>query len=59
MFMRFLFTCLLIYLGYRFIKALIPRDSTKEEVKGTPKSGTLDLKKEDVADATFEDIQDS
>ena len=57
--MRFIFTCLLIYLGFRLIKALLPQDQKKEEVQGIRKNSALDLKEEDVADATFEDIKDA
>lgn len=58
MFIRFVFTCFLIYLGYRFIRSLLPRGARNEEVKGTRQAHTLDLKDEDVTDATFEDIKD-
>lgn len=56
--MRFLITCLLIYLGYRLIKLALPRVEKKEDVGGAQKDTNLDLKEEDVADATFEDIKD-
>lgn len=56
--MRFIFYCLLIYLGYRLVKSLLPQDQKKENVQGAQKNSALDLKEEDVADATFEDIKD-
>ncbi|MFH1941524.1 MAG: hypothetical protein ABIL68_05415 [bacterium] len=57
MFFRFLLTCTVAYFGYRFVKGLWDKGSQKEEVKGKQRSKPLDLRKEDVDDARFEDIE--
>jgi hypothetical protein len=58
MFLRFLFTALVVYLGYRFLRGIWEKESRKEEIKGKSKSRPLNLKNEDVEDADFEDIED-
>ena len=58
MFIRFLFTALVVYLGYRFLRGMWEKASRKEEIKGKSKSRPLDLQDEDVEDAHFEDIED-
>ena len=55
---RFIFVALVAYLGYRFIKNIIPKDSSKQNVKGKQKSQPLDLRKSDVEDAKFKDIDE-
>ena len=59
MFFRFLFTCLLVYVGYKFIKRFFVQENQREEVKGDQKNQPLDLKDADVSDARFEDVSDS
>jgi len=58
MFFRFLFTILVIYLGYRFFKSLLKKETPKEEVRGRNRSQPLDLQDSDVDDAHYEDIKD-
>lgn len=57
MFIRFLFTALIVYMGYRFLKGLWDKESRREEVKGKRQSKSLDLQDADVDDAHFEDIK--
>ena len=58
MFIRLLFTGLLVYLGYRFVRGWFTTQPPKEEVKGESKHRSLDLRDEDVEDARFEDIDE-
>jgi len=58
MFIRLIFTGLIFYLGYRFVKSLMKKGPHQEEIKGKNKNQPLDLKKSDVTDARFEDIED-
>ncbi len=58
MFFRFLFTALVVYLGYRFLKMFWKKTPPKEEIGGKQKGEPLDFKDEDVEDAHFEDIKD-
>jgi hypothetical protein len=56
MFFRFLLTALVVYLGYRFFRALWNKESIKDSVKGEQKSSPLDLRDADVDDARYEEI---
>ena len=58
MFLRILLLAMLAWLGYRFFKGATSGTQQKEDVKGKPKSKPLDLNKNDVADAKFEDIEE-
>ena len=56
MFFRLIFTALVIYLGYRFFRAFLQKEPTKNTVSGKQKSDPLDLRDADVDDARYEEI---
>ncbi len=55
---RILLTGLVVYLGYHVFKGVFKKDKPSDQVKGKQKSNPLDLKKLDVEDADFEDIDE-
>lgn len=55
---RILLTGLVVYLGYHVFKGVFKKYNPSEQVKGKQKSNPLDLKKLDVEDADFEDIDE-
>ena len=58
MFFRLLFSALVVYLGYRFLKGFWEKGKPKEEVGGRRKHEPIDLRDADVEDARFEDVED-
>ncbi len=56
MFFRLIFTALVIYLGYRFFRAFLKKESSQNSVRGKQKSDPLDLRDADVDDAHYEEI---
>jgi len=57
--LRFLFAALVVYLGYRFLKALFSNQSPKTNVRGQQKNRPLDLRDSDVEDAKFRDVDET
>lgn len=58
MFLRLMLTALVIYLGYRFLRAIWQKGPAKNKVSGKQKNEPLDLHDADVDDARYEDIDD-
>ena len=57
MFFRLIFAALVVYLGYRFFRTFLQKESTKNTVGGKQKNEPLDLHDADVDDARYEDIE--
>ena len=55
---RVLLFGIVIYLGYRLFKGLLPKVDRSVKVGGKQKNSPLDLKDSDVEDAHFEDIDE-
>jgi len=55
---RFIFTALVVYLGYRYLKGVWQRTSQPADVKGRKKSKPLDLQDQEIVDAEFEEIDE-
>ncbi len=53
---RLIFYAIIIYFAYKFLAKYLNQGHKKVEVKGPQKKSDLDLSKEDVEDADFEEL---
>lgn len=58
MLFRLLLFAGIFYFGMRFFRGLFQQEPKNTDVKGKTTSRPLDLRKEDVQDANFEDIEE-
>ncbi|MCD6115966.1 hypothetical protein J7K93_03035 [bacterium] len=55
---RFIFTALIVYFGYRYLKNVWKRTSQPANVRGKKKSRPMDFDDQKIVDAKFEDIDE-